>query len=177
MYCFVPESQFHLFQFLCNTEHLGRFHNWSILFSYSCPGSTKYQKTNKKSKSSKRSDPIFDYTSIDHLYVYKSNGEEHLYNNETFEMNVSDVLITSTISLKVIFLCCFFQILWNFTIIVLKKFHLLFLLIDVNSFSLPDINFIPGIHHFGNFLEIVAKGFKPLYVVSAEQKKTTKQRI
>jgi hypothetical protein len=54
---------------------------------------------------------------------------------------------------------------------VLKKFHLLFLLIDVNSFSLPDINFIPGIHHFGNFLEIVAKGFKPLYVVSAEQKR------
>jgi hypothetical protein len=156
-----------------NTGGLGRFHNWRILFSYACPGFQKYRKAKKKPKSSRNIDAMFDYTNIDHLYVYHQKKHEILSNQKSFEIDVGSILISSPEIRTIIFLFCAHFILLGLMKFIQKSFFG----IDITSFILPEIGSIPGLRHLENFLENCTKNFKPLYVVTAEMKRQQKREL
>lgn len=110
---------------------------------------------------------MFDYTNIDHLYVYHHDKHGFSSNQKSFEIDVGSVLVSSQKIWSIIFLFCVHSILLR----PMKFIQKAILTIDITSFILPEIGSIPGLRHLENFLENFEKIFKPLYVVTAELKR------
>ena len=109
-------------------------------------------------KSSRNINALFDYTNIDHLYVY------HHDKNDSFEIDVGSGLVSSQETWSIIFLFCVHSILLR----PMKFIQKAILTIDINSFVLPEIGSISGLRHLENFLKNFTRNLKPRYVVAAE---------
>lgn len=107
---------------------------------------------------------MFDYTNIDHLYVYHHNKHKVSSNQKSFEIDVGNVLTSSLEIWSIIFLFCVHFILLRSMKFIQKSI----LTIDINSFILPEIGSISGLRHLENFLKNFTRNLKPLYVVAAE---------
>jgi hypothetical protein len=121
---------------------------------------------------------MFDYTNIDHLYVYHHNEQKLSSNEKSPEIDVSHALISFKLTLNIVFVFCFLHILsrcmkfiTTLKPMMFKQFQYFVLVIDMDSFLLPKISSIPGFRHLKIFLDIFTKSFKPLHVVTAEMKR------
>ena len=122
-------------------------------------------------KSSRNINALFDYTNIDHLYVYHHDKNVFSSNQNSFEIDVGSGLVSSQETWSIIFLFCVHSILLR----PMKFIQKAILTIDITSFILPEIGSIPGLRHLKNFLDNFTKIFKPLYIVTAEMKRQQKR--
>lgn len=160
---------------------LGRFHNYTILKKYACPGSLKSRRIFDRKNSWKTGDinSIFDFSSINHMY-YMKYPSNHQHNQKiTFphiplnRLNPDFIYISFISGVLLLLLSCrLFEALHSLFKPLCDKFmdHVL-----SNQITLYD-SYSSVLRPFKCLWINFIRGISPLYVVSETQQELARKR-